>query len=153
MHSDAPKPDYATPSARRAPSLWCCLWRAVLLRCPECGVSPLYLPVRRTRRFHDWFTPLPGCPRCGYAYERESGYFLMATWGSNYFVVAGLGIVLGLILQHFMANLWTVVWITCLATLIAGFLFARHAKAIYLAIDHYFDPHVKPAAGAEKQRG
>jgi len=27
---------------------------------------------------------------------------------------------------------------------VASFLFARHAKALFLAMDHYFDPHVTP---------
>ena len=72
--------------------------RAGRLRCPECGISPIFIPVARTRTVWDWFTPLDGCPRCGYAYERESGYFLLATWGFNYGVVAGLG--LGLALVH-----------------------------------------------------
>ena len=30
-----------------------------------------------------------------------------------------------------------------------SFLFARHAKAMFLAMDHYFDPHVKSTRGGE----
>src|SRR6185436_3352057 len=78
------------------PRLRVFLWRALRLRCPECGISPMFVPLRRTRSIRDWFEPLDGCPRCGYAYEREPGYFLLAIWGSQYGVVAGFGITLGL---------------------------------------------------------
>lgn len=84
------KQHHSAPSSPPQPGLWRFLGRAVAWKCPECGVPPIFVPIRRTRTFRDWFTPLDGCPRCRYAYERESGYFLMATWGSNYFVVAGL---------------------------------------------------------------
>jgi uncharacterized protein (DUF983 family) len=105
----------------------------------------MFMPLRRTRSLRDWFTPLDGCPRCGYAYDREQGYFLMATWGVHYFVVAGFGLVLGLILEHFLAlDIWYVVLLTALPTILFGFLFARHAKAVYVAVDHFCDPHVKP---------
>jgi uncharacterized protein (DUF983 family) len=121
------------------------LVRALRLRCPECGVSPMFVPVRRTRSLHDWFTPLDGCPRCGYAYDREQGYFLMATWGVHYFAVAGFGLILGLILEHFLSlNVWYIVVLTAVPTIVLGFLFARHAKAIYVAVDHFCDPHQRP---------
>lgn len=144
-------PPSSSAGHQRAPSLWRFLRRGMVCKCPECGISPIFVRLSRTRTFREWFTPLDGCPRCGYAYERESGYFLMATWGSNYFAVAGLGIALGLVLPHFIASMWVVGWITGSLTLAAGLLFARHAKAIYLAIDHYFDPHLKPARGARRE--
>ena len=37
------------------------LLRAVCLRCPECGRSPVFVPLRRTRSWRDWATPLDGC--------------------------------------------------------------------------------------------
>lgn len=145
------RPPRSSPAAQRAPNLWRFLRRGMVWKCPECGISPIFVPLRQTHTVRDWFTPLDGCPRCGYAYQRESGYFLMATWGSNYFVVAGLGIALGLILPHFIASMWVVGWITGLLTLAAGLLFARHAKSLYLALDHYFDPHVKPSAAGRPE--
>lgn len=134
--ADAPVP---------APNRWRFLGRALRLRCPECGVSPVFVPLRRTRSLRDWFTPLDGCPRCGYAYEREPGYFLLATWGVHYFFVAGFGLVLGLVLLRVLPlNVWVVCAITAVPTVAFGFLFARHAKAIYLAADHFYDPHRRP---------
>src|SRR4051812_39992030 len=130
------------PKVKASP--WRFFVRAMRLRCPECGISPLFVPWRRTRSLHDWFTPLDGCPRCGYAYDREDGYFLMAIWGVHYFAIAGFGLVLGLILEHFLhIDVWWVVLLTALPTVVVGFLFARHAKSIYLAIDHFLDPHMK----------
>ena len=92
----------------------------------------------------DWVTPLDGCPRCGYAYEREAGYFLIAIWGIHYFTVTGLGLALGLLIDTFVPMaLWLLVVVTAVPTVVFGFFFARYAKSIYLAIDHYSDPHVK----------
>src|SRR5438270_12529260 len=112
------------------PGAWTCIGRGLRCVCPECGVSPVFVPVGRVRSIWDWFTPLDGCPRCGYAYEREEGYFLLATWGMNYGTVAGLGIILGILLD--------VLWHPPLAWMILGlaipmpllsFLLARHAKS------------------------
>lgn len=121
--------------------------RAVALKCPECGTRPMFIPLRSVRSFRDWFTPLDGCPRCGYPYERETGYFLLAIWAVNYGVGSLLGIVLYLILETFfvlpLPLLLTVVIVpVCLFNL----AFARHAKAFFLAMDHYFDPH-RPDGG------
>jgi len=138
------KPIEPPSDAPRDMSAAACIGRALKLKCPECGVSPIFVPMRRVRSLYDWFRPLDGCPRCGYAYERETGYFLLAVWGVNYGVVAGLGLAVALILDHFLH------WPLLPLALIVGipmpflsFLFARHAKSLYLAMDHYFDPHVK----------
>lgn len=85
------------------------------------------MPVRKVRSLFNWFYPLDGCPHCGYAYAREEGYFLLATWVVNYGATGAIGLATGLIL---------------LCMPLVSLLFARHAKAIYLAIDHYFDPHL-----------
>jgi uncharacterized protein (DUF983 family) len=120
------------------------LGRGMRLRCPECGGSPIFVPASKTRTVRDWVTPLDGCPRCGYAYEREAGYFLIAIWGIHYFTVTGLGLALGLLIDTlFPMRLWLLVLVTAVPTVIFGFFFSRYAKALYLAIDHYFDPHVK----------
>jgi uncharacterized protein (DUF983 family) len=118
--------------------------RALRLRCPECGISPIFVPMRKVRSLWDWFTPLDGCPRCGYAYQREDGYFLLATWGVNYGVVGGLGLTICFLLDHFFSiSLKSEIFFVILPMTGLSFLFARHAKALYLAFDHYFDPHVK----------
>ena len=156
MNTPSPSPASSpSPHAAVRPNLWRFLFRAVRLRCPECGVSPMFVPVRRTRSLRDWFAPLDGCPRCGYAYDREDGYFLMATWGVHYFTIAGFGLVLGLMLLTCTSlGLGLSIVLTAIPTVLLGFLFARHAKAIYLAIDHFCDPHLKPAGrSARPTRG
>ena len=118
------------------------LGRGLRLRCPECGVSPVFVPAAKTRSVRDWVTPLDGCPRCGYAYEREAGYFLIAIWGIHYFTVTGLGLAAGLVLDTLVPMpLWALVVVTAVPTVAFGFFFSRYAKSLYLAIDHYFDPH------------
>src|SRR5262249_8844409 len=98
-------------------------------------------PLRRTRSLYDWFTPLDGCPRCGYAYEREPGYFLMAIWAINYGFSAMLGTALYLILE-WLCNLETSTLIVCVVvpTALFSFFFARHSKALFIALDRFVDP-------------
>jgi uncharacterized protein (DUF983 family) len=124
------------------------LGRAMRLRCPECGVSRVFMPARKTRTARDWVTPLDGCPRCGYAYQREGGYFLIATWGVHYFTVTGVCLAMALLVDHFFPTMsfTKLAFVVAVPTVLFGFWFARYAKSLYLAIDHYFDPHVKPPA-------
>jgi uncharacterized protein (DUF983 family) len=133
-------PTETTPPTK--PRLWTFLKRALKLRCPECGRHPLFVPLRKVRSLFNWFYPLDGCPHCGYAYEREEGYFLLATWVVNYGVTGAIGLATGLILQSYtQVGFWPIVCTLLLLMPLISVLFARHAKAIYLAIDHYFDPH------------
>jgi uncharacterized protein (DUF983 family) len=123
---------------------WLFIRRGLRLRCPECGISPIFIPARRVRSIWDWFTPLDGCPRCGYAYEREQGYFLLAVWGVNYGVVAGLGLLVSFTLDHFFGlSTMKQIFFVIAPMPILSFLIARHAKSMFIALDHYFDPHLK----------
>lgn len=117
-------------------------WRATLLRCPVCGTKPIFKPLKQVRGFDDWFTPLDGCPRCGYAFDREPGYFLMAVWGVNYGVVALVGLSAYVLAERFATlSVWQMILWVAVPMPIMQFLFARHAKAYFLALDHFFDPH------------
>jgi uncharacterized protein (DUF983 family) len=42
------------------------VWRALRLRCPVCGQGPM---------FRSWFVRNEECPRCGWRFLREEGYF------------------------------------------------------------------------------
>ena len=122
--------------------------RACLLKCPECGTKPVFVPLLRIRSLRDYFTPLDGCPRCGYAYERETGYFLLAIWAINY----GFGSLLGIAIYCFLEFNYHLPLPILLASVITpvvlfNFLFARHSKTFFLALDHYFDPHNKDGSG------
>ena len=101
------------------------------------------------RRLSDWLTPLDGCPHCGYAYDREPGYFLWAVWALGYIVSAVVGTLLYVYLQ-----IWHSDMVdpedhrgVMLPLPFINVLFARHAKAYFLAADHLADPHVRPEDG------
>ena len=94
--------------------------RALRLRCPACGISPIFISWKKVRSLRDWFAPLDGCPRCGYPYEREPGYYLMSIWAINY----GVGSVLGLAIYGFLEwKLDLPVWQLLTAVLVPVFLF------------------------------
>ncbi len=127
----------------RAPlrPFWPLLRRALGLRCPTCGESPLFLPWNRLRRLDDWFQPLDGCPRCGYAYEREPGYFLLAIWALNYSSTCIFGLVLfGILDRNFDLDVGQLLIATLLPMVIWSLLTIRRSKAIWLAIDRWLDP-------------
>jgi uncharacterized protein (DUF983 family) len=68
----------------------------------------------------------------------------LSIWAINYGVVAGLGLVISLLLEllHPLA-LWQYIVFVFAPMPLVSVLLARHAKSLFLAMDHYFDPHVK----------
>ena len=117
---------------------------AARLRCPLCGISRIFIPFLKTRCLRDWFTPLDGCPRCGYPYEREPGYFLMSIWAINYGLGSLLGIIIYLILESlYEIPIWYLITFVVVPIIFFNFFFARHAKAFFLALDLFCDPHIK----------
>jgi predicted RNA-binding Zn-ribbon protein involved in translation (DUF1610 family) len=115
---------------------------ALRWRCPTCGERPLFVPWYNVRSLQDWFVPLDGCPKCGYPFEREPGYFLLSIFAINYGVAAILGMIIYLILDFWVR---LPIGLTLLLTIIPiplfNFWFARHSKALFLAFDLFFDPH------------
>lgn len=116
-----------------------------MLRCPLCGISPIFPTLRTTRTLRDWFTPLDGCPRCGYPYDREPGYFLLAIWAVNYGFASlfGLGIYIAILLFAPGISTPRLLIVVLVPVVLFNLFFARHAKALFIAFDHYFDPHTK----------
>ncbi|GIK41273.1 MAG: hypothetical protein BroJett011_51060 [Chloroflexota bacterium] len=135
------------PTSRKQPLIrkgWIYLNRTTRLRCPECGISPLFPPARRVESISDWFTMLPGCPRCGYAYDREPGYFLFALWMINFAIVAFVGIgLLFLLDSYFDLSTAQLLFFTLVPLWGLGILSTRHTKAFFLALDHLLSPHLK----------
>lgn len=102
-------------------------------------MSPLFKPISHIRNVLDWFLTLPGCTRCNYVYDREPGYFMLTLWSFDYGAAALFGIGLFLFLfNYFKLSTWPSILLTLAPTMIFAVLFGRHAKAFYLAIDHYF---------------
>ncbi|MDH4470554.1 MAG: DUF983 domain-containing protein [Verrucomicrobiae bacterium] len=130
------------PSPLHSAALY--FWRALRLRCPLCGISPIFIPLLNTRSLRDWFTPLDGCTRCGYPYEREPGYFLMSIWAINYGLGSLFGIIIYLILESlYDLPIWYLIGLVVVPIILFNFFFARHAKSLFLAIDLFCDPHIK----------
>ena len=127
---------------RSPKTAWNYFTRAMRWRCPLCGITPIFPPLVRTRTLRDWFTPLDGCPRCGYPYEREPGYFLLAIWAVNYGLGALLGIILYLILEwKFNLSTPALLLSVMIPLFVFNIAFARHAKSLFIAFDHFWDPH------------
>lgn len=135
---------------------WVYFCRAMVLRCPVCGVSRIFPPLKSTRSLRDWFTPLDGCPRCGYAYEREPGYFLLSIWAINYGFgsLLGIAIYVGLLIAVPDISTSRLLWLVLTPVVTFNLLFVRHSKALFLAFDHFFDPHKKEGGddGGNKPR-
>ena len=117
----------------------------------------MFPPLGRTRGLNDWFTPLDGCPRCGYPYEREPGYFLMSIWAVGYIVAAIAGVLVFVYLQVWHTDMatWAIITISAGTAVVVNVLFARHSKAYFLAIDHLADPYIPPSQtdGSEPDDG
>ena len=138
-------PSAAKPTFTR--QCWNYFWRATWLKCPVCGTQPMFPPLGRTRSLNDWLTPLDGCPRCGYPYEREPGYFLMSIWAVGYIVAAAAGVAVFIYLQVWHTDMatWKIITLSALTAVAVNVIFARHAKAYFLAIDHLADPYIPPS--------
>src|SRR5262245_42037324 len=120
---------------------WLYLRRSARLRCPVCGISPLFPPAHKVEGLEDWFTTLPGCPRCGFAYEREPGYFLLPIGLVNFGVVMICGTSFALALDSFFEpSTASLIFLTLVLTWGISILCVRHAKAFFLALDHFVDP-------------
>jgi hypothetical protein len=84
------------------------------------------------------------CPRCGYRFEREEGFFLGA-FVINFAVTEGLlGLVLGVFILTENANpnppIRGVIVFGLLAAVVAPILFYPFSKTIWLAIDMVAHP-------------
>ena len=138
-------PDMEPFSAKKAGRYF---GRSARLRCPRwpvCGISPLFMSAQRTESLSDWFTMLPGCPRCNYVYEREPGYFLFALWLINFGMVTFFGLGLLLLLDSmFELSTAQLIFFTLVPLWVLGIITVRHIKASFLALDHLVHPHIEP---------
>jgi len=125
------------------------LGNATLLRCPVCGKHPLFVPLNRVKTLYDWSIPLDGCPQCGFPYDREAGYFLFAVWSFSYIASVMIGFAVYLTLSVFTSWAFTgKLSFTIGVMFFSGGLLLRHAKAYFIALDHFLDPHI-----SEKKTG
>jgi len=124
-----------------ASKVWPYMVRALRLRCPVCGISPLFLPLRRVEGITDWVETLEGCPRCDYVYHRESGYFLFPLWMINFTIVAVVGVIQVLVLYYWLnLSIPALMFIILVSMWALGLLSVRHTKAFFMAFDHLIHP-------------
>jgi len=121
------------------------LWmvgNALHWKCPTCGERPLFVPWYKVRSLQDWFEPLDGCPKCGYPYEREPGYYLLSIFAINYGVAALLGMIVYLVLDFWVRlPIGLTLVLTIIPIPLFNLWFARHSKGLFLAFDLFCDPH------------
>jgi uncharacterized protein (DUF983 family) len=118
------------------------LGNGLRLKCPTCGQSPIFVPWHKVRNTSDWFMPLDGCPRCGYPFDREPGYFLLSIFAINYGIASIIGLGIYLALEFWLQlPIWETLVLTILPIPFFNIWFARHSKALFIAVDLFFDPH------------
>jgi uncharacterized protein (DUF983 family) len=117
------------------------LARACRLRCPRCGLAPI---------FHGWFTMHDRCSACGRRFNRSPGYFL----GSIYFNYGVTAVIV--VVAYFSFYFSETMSGTRLLALLTAFIivfplwFFRYARALWIAFDEALDPWPN---GEERQRG
>jgi len=107
--------------------------RAVALRCPRCGASPLFPGVT-------WFTMAPACALCGLRFERAPGYFVGAIY-VNYAATTVIAVV-GYLVLWIRADLSTAVQLAIWMPFCVLFplWFFRYSRSLWLAIEYLVNP-------------
>ncbi|OLD37789.1 MAG: hypothetical protein AUI57_09685 [Candidatus Rokubacteria bacterium 13_1_40CM_2_68_8] len=102
------------------------LGRAVRLRCPRCGETPL---------FRGWFSMAEACALCGLRFERAQGYFVGAIY-VNYAMTAVLTIG-GFFLLWGLTALSTAAQLALLLPVVILFplWFFRYSRSLWLALE------------------
>ena len=107
------------------------LGRAVRLRCPRCGMTPL---------FGGWFAMHPACDLCGLRFEREQGYFVGAIY-VNYAVTTGI-VIGGFLLLWRYTNLSIgaqfAIWVP--VTVLFPLWFFRYSRSVWLGLEYLINP-------------
>ncbi|OLB37325.1 MAG: hypothetical protein AUG14_05165 [Candidatus Rokubacteria bacterium 13_1_20CM_2_68_19] len=105
--------------------------RAVRLRCPRCGQTPL---------FRGWFSMARECALCGLVFERAQGYFVGAIY-INYAVssVIAVGGFFVLWAWFDLPNRWQfAIWVPFL--IVFPLWFFRYSRSFWLAIEYLVNP-------------
>ena len=101
------------------------------LRCPRCGIGPLYAKPFRTHS---------NCRHCGLQFEREQGYFVGAIY-INYAATIGIAVPGFFLLDAFTGmtiNQQLALWVPF--AIIFPLLFFHHSRSLWLVLDHLFNP-------------
>lgn len=105
--------------------------RALRLRCPRCGETPL---------FSGWFAMRRQCHLCGLVFERAQGYFVGAIY-VNYGVTTVIAVG-GYFVLWSAASLSTAaqfaIWVPSL--LVFPLWFFRYSRSLWLALEYFVNP-------------
>ena len=107
------------------------LGRGFRLKCPRCGVGSLYTKP---------FRMLANCHDCGLKFEREQGYFVGAIY-INYAATIAVAVPGFFILDAWAR--WSIdqqlsLWVPF--AVIFPLVFFHHSRALWLVLDHLFNP-------------
>ena len=125
------RPELRDLPAGGLPRLRTLLARAVKRRCPMCGAPGI---------FTSWFTMRTHCPRCGYEFARESGYFL-GSYPLNLIAaeIVPVGLMVALLIWTDLSWIWLEVLLIPVAVILPFVLFP-FAQMIWMAIDLFLTP-------------
>jgi uncharacterized protein (DUF983 family) len=105
------------------------LTRGLTRRCARCGSGHLY-PT--------WFRLVGRCPRCGYLFDREEGFFLGAFLINFAVTEASLGVVIAVLIgleANGGASLVPIFAAAAAVTVIVPIIFYPFSKTTWAAID------------------
>ena len=117
--------------AKRAPLLF---WRAIRLRCPNCGGGPL---------FRSWFRMRPYCPACGLPLERGDQGYQVGSYMFNIIASELLFVLvfLGVVLVTWPSPPWRLLqYGGIILMILAPVFFFPFCKTLFLAFDLLFRP-------------
>ena len=107
------------------------LGRALRLRCPRCGATPL---------FRAWFRMQSACGLCGLRFERAQGYFVGAIY-VNYTVTVAVVIGGFLLLWRYTGISMTtqfLIWIP--VTIALPLVVFPYSRSLWLALEYLINP-------------
>ncbi len=106
------------------------LWDALRLRCPYCGKGKI---------FAHGFTMNKHCPKCGWRFEREEGYWTGAV-AVNLVVAEALAALIAVPLAILQVSPWLVMGVFLPLVIALPFLFYRHSNSFWMALDFTLHP-------------
>jgi uncharacterized protein (DUF983 family) len=109
-------------------------WRALRLRCPNCGQG---------RLFTSWFRIRPRCPVCGLKVERGEEGYQVGSYMFNIILAELLfaAVFIGVVALTWPTPPWTLLEYGGIALMvIAPFVFFPFSKTLFLAFDLVFRP-------------
>jgi uncharacterized protein (DUF983 family) len=113
------------------PSLGSLLARGLTRRCPRCGEKKVW---------RSWSQLVDDCPRCGWHFEREEGYWVSAIIVNTGVTMAVFGILfVGVLIATIPDVQWgPVLLVAAVTNVIFPILFFPSSKTVWVAIDLFF---------------